>query len=41
MKPANDDFYEGMPMTAGDWLFGLCVSVGAFSALVIALAVTL
>jgi hypothetical protein len=35
----NDDFYE--QHTIGDWFFGLCVSVGAFSALVIALAVTL
>ena len=41
MNSANDNDYEGMSMTAGDWLFGLCVSVGAFSALVIALAVTL
>ncbi len=40
-QPANEDDFEGMPMTAGDWFFGLCVSVGAFSALVIALAVTL
>jgi len=41
MNSANDDFYEGMPMTIGDWFFGLYVSAGAVSALVIALAVTL
>ena len=38
-QPANEDKYESMALA--DWLFGLCVSVGAFSALVIALAVTL
>jgi hypothetical protein len=38
-QPANEDDFEGMTFT--DWFFGLCVSVGAFSALVIALAVTL
>jgi hypothetical protein len=38
-QPANEDDYENM--TAGDWLFSLLVSVGAFSALIIALAVTL
>ena len=35
----NDDFYD--QQTLGDWFFGLFVSVGAFSAFVIALAVTI
>jgi hypothetical protein len=35
----NDDFYY--QHTFSDWLFGLFVSVGAFSAFVIALVVTL
>jgi hypothetical protein len=39
MQPANDTEYE--QHTFSDWLFSLLVAVGAVSALVIALAVTL
>jgi hypothetical protein len=40
MKAANDKLFE-LAETAKDWFFSLCVTVGAVTAFVIALAVTL
>jgi hypothetical protein len=40
MKPANDEIYE-LAETVKEWFFGLCVTVGAVTAFVVALASTL
>jgi hypothetical protein len=40
MKPANDEIYE-LAETAQEWFFSLCVTVGAVTSFVFALAVTL
>jgi hypothetical protein len=39
LQPANED--EFCAETVGDWFFSILVSIGAVSALLIALAVTL
>lgn len=40
MKPANDEIYE-LAENAQEWFFNICVSIGAVTAFVIAMAVTL
>lgn len=40
MKPANDELYE-LTESVKDWFFSVCVIVGAATAFVVALAVTL
>jgi hypothetical protein len=39
MRPANED--EFFSETVGDWFFSILVSIGAVTALLVALAVTL